>query len=57
VTLEPVAKLGSDPFLQGFNLWIDKFDDLTGLHVDQMIMMFAVGRLVPRAAIAEFVLL
>ena len=35
---QPVAEALGDGFLQGLDLGVDEFDDLAGLHVDQMIV-------------------
>ncbi len=56
VPLQPVAQLLGDPFLQGLDLGIDEFDHLAGREVDQMIVVVAVGGFIPRATIAELVL-
>ncbi len=52
---ELVAELSRDGFLQSFRLRVDEFDDLTGLHVDQMIVVLIGMFFVTRSAIAEIV--
>ena len=52
---QPVAQFGGYFFLQRFDVGIDKFDHLAGIHVDQVVVVFAVGGLVARASVAKFV--
>ena len=52
--LEIIAKLGGDLFLQGFDLGVDKFDHITGLDIDQMIVVFPRRVFIAGTAIAEF---
>lgn len=39
VVNEAEAKPFGNDLLQGFQFWIDKFDDAAGFNVDQMVMM------------------
>ena len=48
--LEIIAKLGGDLFLQGFDLGVDKFDNVAGMQIDQVVMMFAFGVFISGAA-------
>src|SRR5689334_19744789 len=62
VELHPVideaeAELLGDPFLQGFELVVDELDDVSGLDVDQMVVVRFRRRFIARAAVAEFVTL
>ncbi len=54
---EPIAELFGDLALELFQLFIDKFDDLAGLDIDQVIMMFIGSRFIPRTAIAKIMAL
>ena len=38
---QTIAQLGRDLFLQGLDIFIDKFDDPSAFHVDQVIMVIA----------------
>ncbi len=60
VKLEPVihkliAQFPRYSFLKQFNLFITKFDDLAGMQVDQVIMMFFRYLFVARPPISEIV--
>lgn len=54
---QPITEAGCDLFLQGFDLGVDEFDDLTRVHVDQVVVVIALGVLIAGPAIAEFVAL
>ena len=54
---EPKAQFFSDLALELFQLFIDKFDNLAGLDIDQMIMMLIGSRFVSRAPIAKIMAL
>src|SRR5215467_8084227 len=52
---ETEAKLSRHALLQAFDLFIAELDDLSGLEVDEMIVMAKARGLVTRAAVAELV--
>lgn len=43
-----------DLLLQGLDFRIDEFDDLAGIHIDQVVMMVALGILIPRPPVTKF---
>ena len=47
---QPETELLCDLPLQRFQLGVDEFDDLAGLHVDQVIVMGLAGCFVTRTA-------
>ena len=50
---EFIAEFCGNFFLQLFNFFIHKFNDITRLNINQMVMMFALGKLITGAAIAK----
>lgn len=52
---EPITEFLRDTPLQFFEFLIDKFDDLAGFNVDEMIVVIIGRRLIPRPAVAEIV--
>jgi hypothetical protein len=50
---EAIAQLFGYLLLQSFKLWIDEFDDLAGLNVDEMIVMRLGSGFITRAAVSE----
>src|SRR5688572_33465856 len=52
---QPEAELFGDHPLQPLEIFVDEFDDLAGLDVDQMVVMSVRRRLIAGAAIAELV--
>ena len=57
VAFQLVAQPGGDPLLQRFDFGVNELEDFAGVEVDQMVMMVALGILVARASVPEFVLL
>src|SRR3954465_9511991 len=49
------AELLRDPLLQCLELIVDEFDDITGLNVNQMVVMVLGRGFVPGPAVAELV--
>ena len=54
---EPIAELLGDPPRERLELFVDKFDDLAGLDVDQMVVMRVRRGFITRSAIAKLVTL
>lgn len=50
---EAEPQLLGDPLLKRLKLVVDEFDDFTGLHINQVIVMFVRRRFIARAAIPE----
>ena len=54
VPLQPIPEAAGNGFFEGFDFRVAEFDYLTSRHVDQMIMVLAVGIFPTRAPVAKF---
>src|ERR1044071_2500285 len=52
---EAEAELFRDPFLQSLQFVVDEFDDVAGLHVDQMVVVSLGRGFVPGPSVAKLV--